>query len=359
MPDAPPPATVNPSPDATAPPALRGRFGLRRPIAKLEAIAIGVACLAICLCVWWLLTRGENEERIISPLTLPSPAETFGKFHQLWFEQALARNIAATLRRVTLGFLLAVGVGVPLGIAAGCFPRINAFLTPLVMFGRNIPIAALLPLMIMVVRHDFYFSATEWRKILFIFIASVAFIIADTARAIMDVDQRYVDTAYTLGGSRWQTIKKVLIPLAAPTIFGSCRLMFGIAFGYIMLAESIKEAGGAGGLGFQIQMAQRRGQLETIYLIILIIPLIALVIDQFLFWMQRSLFPYQYPSDGLLRLLVRGINHSWDDVKRMVLGSKVSDEFLARHYPAAQAAAVQGAATTVDHVSKKEGEAKP
>jgi NitT/TauT family transport system permease protein len=342
-------AAVNPSPEAAAPspepaPPRRSRFSLRRPIPKWEAIAIGIVCLLVVLAVWWFVTRGEYEERIVSPLTLPSPAETFQKFPQLWFEEALARNIVATLRRVALGFFLAVFIGVPLGIWAGCFPRVNAFLTPLVMFGRNIPIAALLPLMIMVVRTDLYFTATEWRKILFIFVASVAFIIADTARAIMDVDQRYVDTAYTLGASRWQTIKKVLIPLAMPMIFGSCRLMFGIAFGYIMLAESIKEAGGAGGLGFQIQTAQRLGDRETIYLIILIIPLIALVIDQLLYWMQRSLFPYQYPSDGLLRLLVRGINHVWDDAKRMVLGSRVSDEFLARHYPAVQAADVKAAA---------------
>jgi NitT/TauT family transport system permease protein len=345
MPDTPPPpATVNPAPDAVALARPRGGFRLRRPIPKWQAIAIGIACLAVCLGVWWLLTRGEYAERMISPLTMPSPAETFGKFPKLWFEQALMRNILATLRRVAIGFILAVSVGVPLGIWAGCFPRVNAFLTPIVMFGRNIPIAALLPLMIMVVRSDLYFTATEWRKILFIFTASVAFIIADTARAIMDVDERYVDTAYTLGATRWQTIKKVLIPLAAPTVFGSCRLMFGIAFGYIMLAESIKEAGGVGGLGYQIQVAQRLGDRETIYLIILIIPLIALLIDQLLFWMQRSLFPYQYPSDGLLRLAVRGVNHVWDDVKRSVLGSRVSDEFLARHYPAVQAADVKAAA---------------
>jgi ABC-type nitrate/sulfonate/bicarbonate transport system permease component len=362
VPDAPdPPLAVNPSPDATAPaaPGRPGRsFSLRRPIPAWQAILLGISCVLACLALWWFVTRGEAEERLVGPLTLPSPAETFGTFPRLWFEQELTRNILATLRRVTLGFLLAVLVGVPLGILAGCFPRVNAFLTPIVMFGRNIPIAALLPLLILVVQNDFIFSATEQRKILFIFVASAAFILADTARAISDVAQRYVDTGYTLGASRWQTIKKVLIPLAAPTIFSSCRLMFGIAFGYIMLAESIKEAGGAGGLGFQIQTAQRRGDRETIYLIILIIPVIALVIDQFLYWVQRSLFPYVYPSDGLLRHVVRFVMHGVDDLKRMVLGSRVSDAFLARHYPAVEAAEVR-AATAAAQASGAPASAAP
>jgi ABC-type nitrate/sulfonate/bicarbonate transport system permease component len=339
-------ATVNPSPEVVANPSVHRplrSFSLRKPIQKWQSLLLGLACISLCLAVWWFVTRGEPETRIVGPLTLPSPAETFGTFKKLWFEQALTRNILATLRRVALGFLLATGIGVPLGILAGCFPRINAFLTPLVMFGRNIPIAALLPLLILVVQTEFIFSATEQRKILFIFVASVAFILADSARAIADVAQRYVDTGYTLGASRWQTIRKVLIPLAAPTIFGSCRLMFGIAFGYIMLAESIKEAGGDGGLGYQIQVAQRRGDRETIYLIILIIPLIALLIDQVLYWMQRSLFPYQYGGDGLLHHGVRFVMHGVEDVKNLVFGSRVGDEFLARRHPQAVAADVKAA----------------
>src|SRR5204863_7308079 len=116
----------------------------------------------------------------------------------------------------------------------------------------------------------------EQRKVMFIFIACVAFIIADTAQAILDVADRYVDTAYTLGASRWQTIIKVLVPLAMPTIFGSFRVLFGLAFGYIMLAESMKNPDDVGGLGFQINMFQKRGPREFIYLIILVIPPVAL-----------------------------------------------------------------------------------
>jgi len=181
------------------------------------------------------------------------------------------------------------------------------------MFGRNIPLAAVLPILI------FIFPGGEQRKVMFIFIACVAFVISDTAQAIRDVAERYVDTAYTLGASRWQTIIKVLVPLAAPSIFGSFRLLFGLAFGYIMLAESIKYADDVGGLGYQIQIFQRRGFREHIYLIILIIPVVALLVDQILFWIQRKLFPHVFGGDGVLFYLVQFALHRWEDLKVAVL----------------------------------------
>jgi NitT/TauT family transport system permease protein len=286
-------------------------FKLRKPAPLWESFILGAVCLGLCFALWWFLTRGESgEQRIIGPLTLPSPAETFKVAPELFGQEiSTVTNTLVTLRRVGLGFLLAIAVGVPLGVLAGCYPRFNAFLSPLVMFGRNIPLAAVLPLLV------FVFSGEE-RKVMFIFIACVAFIIADTAQAITDVAERYVDTAYTLGASRWQTIIKVLVPLAMPAIFGSFRVLFGLAFGYIMLAESMKNPGDVGGLGFEINTFQRRQLREHIYLIILLIPLVALAVDLVLFWIQRQLFPHIYGGPGWLQRAARLCLHGWDDLKR-------------------------------------------
>lgn len=327
---------TNPAPAESAAandaaPRLTGSLALRRPVPTWQAALLGLSCVATVLLVWFVVTLGESDEdRLVGSTTLPSPAETFGQFHELYFRFELNRNIAVTLRRVSLGFLLALVVGVPVGVLAGCFPRIGAFLSPLIMFGRNIPLAAVLPLLIFIV------PGGEERKVAFIFIASVAFVISDTARAICDVDQRYVDTAFTLGASRWQTIIKVLVPLAMPAVFGSARLLFGLAFGYIMLAESIKYADDVGGLGYQIQVFQRLGLREHIYLIIIVIPVVALLVDQFLFWMQRSLFPYQYGGMGLLNHGVRAILHGWDDVKGLLFGSRVAVPQPAADAPPAE-----------------------
>ena len=108
---------------------------------------------------------------------------------------------------------------------------------------------------------------------------------------------------------------KVLVPLAMPSVFNSLRLLFGLAFGYIMLAEVIKFGGESGGLGDIINTSQRRGPREHVLLVLLIIPVVALVIDYVFLWIQQELFPYRYGGSGLLHKLVRAVMHGWEDVK--------------------------------------------
>lgn len=275
---------------------------------------MGILCVFVCLAAWWWLTRGdESHSPIIGPETLPGPAATFKALHGLWYDRELSRNTLVSLKRVIMGFALAVAVGVPVGVVCGCFRRINAFFGPLVIIGRNIPVAAVIPLTFAL------FGIGEFQKVMFIFIACVAFIIMDTANSIMEVNSRYVDTAYTLGANRWQIILKVLVPLSMPAIFNSLRLLFGLAFGYIMLAEQIKFGAEAGGLGDIINVSQRRQQWEDILLVLMIIPLVALAVDRALFWIQRQLFPYQYGGDGMLHHVLRSVLRRWEDLKLIVL----------------------------------------
>ena len=283
-------------------------FKIREQARPWEAVVYAAVCVALCFGLWWLATWGEPEERFLKPSLVSSPSETFATFPDLWFERALTRNIGASLRRVTLGFALAALVGVPLGVLCGCFPRLNAFFTPLSIFGRNIPIAALVPLTF------FLFGIGERQKVMFIFIACVAFIVTDTARALQDVGGEYIDTAYTLGARPRQVVLKVLVPLAMPAIFNSLRLLFGLAFGYIMLAEVVKFGSEAGGLGDIIITSQRRGPKEHIVLVLLIIPLVALAIDRTLYWVQKELFPHRYGGSGILNRCLRGCIHIWEDV---------------------------------------------
>jgi NitT/TauT family transport system permease protein len=286
------------------------RFGLRRGIPTWQAVLMGILGAAFWLALWWFVTLGEAEARIVAPSKgLMSPAETLESFHSLWFDRALTRNLLTTLRRLSLGFGLAALVGVPLGILCGCFPRVQAFFMPMTLFGRNIPVAALIPLTFS------FFGIGELQKVMFIFIACVAFVLWDTTRAIEEIGGQYIDTAYTLGAGTWQTIGKVLLPLALPSVFNSLRLIFGLAFGYIMLAEVVKFGGETGGLGDLINISQRRGPREHVLLILLIIPVVALCIDRLIFFVQAELFPYRYGGMGILYRLIRGVLHAWEDVR--------------------------------------------
>lgn len=305
QPESPPPPTAS---------SVRGArvwidfFALQKGAPLWQVLLCSLWCIAVCYGVWWWLTRGEAEERILGYYALPSPAETFSKFGSL-LERHLIPNTLVTLRRLTLGFGLATVVGIPLGVLCGCFSRVNAFFMPLSLFGRNIPLAALIGLTYSL------FGIGEKQKIMFIFIACVAFILSDTARAIQDIGGQYIDTAYTLGASLRQVILKVLIPIAMPTVFNSLRLLFGLAFGYIMLAETIKFGTESGGLGDIINTSQRQGPREHVLLVLLIIPLVALAIDRVLFWIQRELFPHRFGGRGILNKCLRLALHGWEDFK--------------------------------------------
>ncbi len=249
----------------------------------------------VCLCIgllflaWFLASRqwwGPNgNERALDRMAMGSPEEVFGSFGLLWYERALLRNLLASLWRVFQGFGLAVLIGVPIGILCGTFKRIDAFFAPISLFGRNVPIAALVPLTML------FFGIDEGQKVAFIFIACVAFIMFDSARSIADVKDDYLDTAYTLGASRWQALTKVLVPLAMPDIFNSLRLLFGLAFGYIVLAEMVNAELGVGKL---ILVSQRRGPKEHVYLVLFFLTLVAFLINLGLATLQRALFRYRY-----------------------------------------------------------------
>jgi NitT/TauT family transport system permease protein len=173
-----------------------------------------------------VLTRGASAEtRIISPVLLPSPGEVLGSVPVLFRERDLIASTIATLKRVLSGFGLAILIGVPLGILAGAYRLFDAITGPLSLFARNIPVAVLIPLTIL------WFGIDETQKTMFIFIATVPFVFFDAARAVIDVHERYVETAQTLGASSRQIITKVLIALALPDIFSSLRSLFGLAFG--------------------------------------------------------------------------------------------------------------------------------
>jgi len=263
-------------------------FALRVAPSPLARRLLGVGTVALVVVVWWLMTRGSQpEERWISPAILPSPLEVATTFKPL-LDRGLIPGIAATLKRVLVGFGLAILVGVPIGIAAGAWRAISAAAQPLALLGRNLPVAALIPLTVL------WFGIDETQKVMFIFIACVPFVYSDTMRAIAGVPDRYVETAETLGASSAQIVRKVLVPLALPEIYDSLRHLFGMAFGYIMLAELINAGHG---LGYLLMTSQRRALPEHVILILLIIGLLAFGIDRLLFWLQRVLFPYRATED--------------------------------------------------------------
>lgn len=251
------------------------------PPVQLRMI-IGGALIAFVVVIWWFVTRGEAVDAIVSPSKLPSPGAVLHSLGSLGGN--LGEGIFATLERVFLGVLLAAVLGVGLGVIAGTNRAVGSAVAPLVIFLRSIPMGALLPLMLML------FATGEKQKVMFIFFAIVPFVFSDTVKAISIVPERYVETAQTLGASNRQILLKVLVPLALPDIVTSLRFQFGLALGYVMLAEAIATPSG---LGVMLNNNERMGNIEQNYALLFIIALLAFVIDFLIRFFQRGVFQWR------------------------------------------------------------------
>jgi ABC-type nitrate/sulfonate/bicarbonate transport system permease component len=260
------------------------KLPLRTDVKPGTARVLAASFVVLLIFFWFLLTLGSPERRIISAATLPAPLEVLQSVPSLIQDRGLFAAIGASMSRVLGGFLLAALIAVPLGIFAASQRWLDAFLRPLVVGLRNIPVAALIPITLL------WFGIGEQQKVMFIFIASFPFIFSDSVAAVMNVPERYVDTARTLGASESQIIRNVLLPLAAPAIFQSLRALFGLAFGYIMLAEVINTQTGLGAL---INTSQRLGKTEHVYLTLIVIGLIAFLVDWALSRLDIVIFPYK------------------------------------------------------------------
>ena len=97
------------------------------------------------------------------------------------------------------------------------------------------------------------------------------------------MDDIYLETAYTLGAKPWQAIMRVLVPAAWPGIFEACRVIYGVGWTYVILAELINAKYG---LGYLITIAYKRGNIDQAYALVLVILLLGIA-------HQRSIPPGQ------------------------------------------------------------------
>lgn len=261
------------------------KLRVRKELPQQKGLLLTAGFLVLLLGVWWLLTRGATiEARVLPPLILPSPAEVLAAFPRLHFEQALVRSALTSFLRVTEGFTLAAIVAVPLGIYMATFPPVAAFFRPLALIGAYVPIVVFIPLTLA------WFGLTETQKVAFLFIGCFVALLPLVMKSILDVSPAYLDVAVTKGASQWQLVSQILFPVAQADIWDHLRGVYGVGWGWIILAEVVNAQQG---LGYLISVSERRGHTAAIFAIIIVIVVIAVACDQAWRLTGRWLFPYR------------------------------------------------------------------
>lgn len=245
-------------------------MNVREPVTHRAAQLLGIAGLASFLLAWCVLSYGN----IVPTIILPSPTEVLRAFPVLHFEEALVRSALRSFYRVTMGFALAAAVAIPLGIVMGTFPVIKHFFNPILDPLRFLPISALVPLFIV------WFGIDELQKVVFLFVGIFVYMLPLIVEAVDNVEEVYLQTATTLGATKGQLIRHVLIPGSLPAIGEALRVMNGIGWTYVIMAEVVNARYG---LGYLITTAGKRSHVDQIFALVLVILFIGVVTD----WMIR------------------------------------------------------------------------
>src|SRR3954467_4282676 len=260
------------------------KLQVRRELSHVQLTLLTTAFVALLMLGWWLLTRGATiEDRVLPPLILPSPKEVLEAFPRLHFDQGLVRSAITSFVRVTEGFTLAAIVALPLGVYMATFPPIAAFFRPLALVGAYVPIVVFVPLTLA------WFGLNETQKVGFLFIGCFVALLPMVITSISKVPAAYLDVAVTKGATQWQLVRHVLFPVAQADIWDNLRAVYGVGWGWIILAEVVNAERG---LGYLISISERRGHTAAIFAVILVIVLIAVACDQLWRLGAKILFPY-------------------------------------------------------------------
>ena len=202
-----------------------------------------------------------------------------------WLHQSLWKSVQV----VFWSFLLSAVVAVPLGVLAGTFDVVGKLTEPFTDFVRYMPPPAFGPLMIAV------FGIDDAPKIAIIFIGTffpLVLVVANTTRLL---DPALIEAAQTLGANRRRLLTRVVLPGVLPNLYNDLRIALGVSWVYLTIAQLI---GASSGISWFISQQGKYRQFDKVFAGILVIGLIGLATDQFLQYLARVLFPYQYKAGG-------------------------------------------------------------
>lgn len=248
---------------------------------------ISTLTLFTLLLIWWTVTANSW----IEPLFLPPPTAVLKKgwllVTQGYMESTLWQHLQASLGRIGLALGAAILTAIPVGIAIGHNRIARGILDPLIEFYRPIPPLAYLPLIVI------WCGIGELSKVLLIYLAIFAPIAIATATGVRTVDPAKLRAAQSLGATRAQLIRHVILPSALPDILTGVRIGLGVGWSTLVAAELIAATSG---LGFMVQSAAQFLVTDVVVLGILVIALIAFTLEMSLRALQRKLVPWHGQS---------------------------------------------------------------
>ncbi len=224
----------------------------------------------------------------MEPIWLPAPESVVTRFFDLaqngYQNVTLWENLYWSLYRVLVGFFLGSIVGIPLGYAMGLNSWFRGWFDPIVEFMRPVPPLALIPLIII------WFGIWETGKISLLFLAALWIMVIAARAGVSGVRISKIHAAYSLGASKWQILKNVIVPNSLPDIFTGARVAMGVCWGTVVAAELVAAEKGAGKM---IIAASKFQNTDIVLTGIILIGIIGYGIDIMMRVAEKYLIPWK------------------------------------------------------------------
>ncbi|MBU6998154.1 MAG: ABC transporter permease [Theionarchaea archaeon] len=218
---------------------------------------------------------------LVNSRFLPSPLLVGATFWGLLSSGALLQHAAVSLARVMAGFLLAIAVGLPLGVLMGWSPKMENFSVIIEML-RPIPPLAWIPLAML------WFGIGFQSKAFIIFIGALFPILSNALLGVRETEPYLVEAGKVLGASDSQILQTIILPNSFPSILEGLRIGLGIAWMCLVAAE-LTGLKTPLGLGYLIMEARDLGRADTVMAGMIAIGVIGYVMNIALKWMENRL----------------------------------------------------------------------
>lgn len=250
---------------------------------RLEAILLPLAVGAAFILGWHFTVRFSGSD------IFPTPGEVVRGTIDLARKGVLFKYIVASLFRVASGYLLAVFIGIPLGLLLGWFGRARMAFNPAIQILRPISPIAWIPVAIL------WFGVSDLAPIFLIFLASLFPITTSAMAAVQNIQLNYIRAARNFGITGLELFRKVVLPASLPQILTGLRLALGVAWLVVVAAEMIAVNSGLGYLIIDARNAGKRYDLVVAGMAL--IGLIGLGLD----WLVRRMETLDEVRWGLSR----------------------------------------------------------
>lgn len=252
---------------------------------KLVTILCAIISVMAFLAIWQIaVSAGWLSAKSCAP-----PSKVLATFLDKWTNTkpdgaTLGTHILVSLKLASIGFFLAVVIGVPLGLLMGYFKFADAFFNPVFEIVRPIPPLAWIPVVLLTL------GIGTQAKAFIIFIASFVPCVINSYTGIKRTSITLINAAKTAGASRWQIFFKVGIPSSTPMIFTGVKISLGSAWATLVAAEMLSSSQG---LGYLIQRARNLVRSDLVIVGMLMIGIIGAIFTLVLELVETKVAPWR------------------------------------------------------------------